>query len=149
MIEKNNSLKLLIPFQKKYNEFNSKELWGKCYLLTIVNNSFVIKNSFEEIERRILELKTIRIILEITRNEYNKTESRSLTIQSISGNDSFILNNIELNAVKNFKTDSYLVSTIFDLYEKSINKLRKIKRLEKILVNEVNNYELFLKESNV
>ena len=149
MTEKNNSSKLLIPFQKKYNEFNSRELWGKCYLLTIVNNSFVIKNSFEETEKRILELKTIRIILEVTRNEYDHSERKSLIIQSADCKDSYILNNLELSAQKNFSTDSILVSKVFDLYEKSIEKLKKIKRLEKILVNEVNNYELFLKEINI
>lgn len=133
-------------FHKKLNNFNPKELWNKCWLMSVVSRNTYSSNKDEELEKRVIELRNLRITLEIRKLIASRVEFKKLILESADGKNNLTLYDNELSSTANFEVESDLAIKTLKLFDLFSGRVKKIKRLEKILINEVNQYESQLKD---
>lgn len=149
MTENQSSSTSLVLFRKRLNNFNPKELWNKCYLMSVVSKNIFYSNKEEEFEKRIMEFKNLRITLEIRTLIPSGVDLKKLTLESADGTRNLTLHDNELNSIGNFEVESDLALKALKLFDLFSGRIKKIKRLEKILINEVNQYEQQLKDATI
>lgn len=149
MTENQSSSTSLVLFRKRLNNFNPKELWNKCYLMSVISKNIFYSNKEEELEKRIMEFKNLRITLEIRTLIPSGVDLKKLTLESADGTRTLTLHDNELNSIGNFEVESDLALKALKLFDLFSGRIKKIKRLEKILINEVNQYEQQLKDATI
>ena len=137
---------------------SAKEIFSKCWLLGMANSSFKLDANENEIETRyrIIANNSIVIMPEVMKIKKTNEEIRSLFIfhndipdcqieikeGEIKGNMKYLFNFKDISSTK----QNEMVITVLRFFEFFKSKIRKIKQIEKTLIDEIEEFEKSISE---
>lgn len=147
-----NYLQLPLMSQKKSqpNFVGAAELFEKAWTLCF-GNSTIDSDNFRqaEIEERYLILDDFTIFVKLEKNK-DGSELKNIRLYDKNKRINQLFNNQDIK--QNYKyvlSEDNLTSKLMNIFESKKDSLRKIKILQRKLLNEVNNYHSSFTKSNV